>query len=105
MARKYIRTCPVCHKTFEASRSDKLYCSRNCKSTAYNRRQSAQRSMKSRVLSGGSWQDTLKLRQYSQEAADIVEHVAAVCGKDMADKVLDGYWALLTAFNVDLSPV
>lgn len=60
--------------------------------------------MKSRILSGGSWDDTQKLRQYSHEAADVVEHVAAICGKDIADKVLDGFWALLNSFNVDLSP-
>lgn len=109
MARKPRRKlrfqCHVCGKYFEASRSDAKYCSHTCASKASYRRKQIAKSKSSRLLSVSEMQDVATLRKYSQEAADVVERVASVCGTDIAQEVLDGYWALLVALKVDLSPV
>lgn len=102
--RKLRFQCQMCNKYFEATRSDAKYCSHTCASKASYHRKRISKNKNSRLLSGAVMQDVRTLRRYSHEAADVVERVATICGTDIANEVLDGYWSILNAFKADLTP-
>lgn len=102
MGRTLQKRCPVCGKTFEAKRSDQMYDSPKCRSLASYYRRSTEKNIKGRLLSHAERRDVYTLRKYSAEAADVVDRVAAVCGVQIAQEVLDGYWSILVALGVQL---
>lgn len=87
--------CNFCQKSYYPSRSHSLYCSGNCRSKAYYARQRSEKAVSSHVLTRQQLSDVETIKTYSWEAARAVIEIATFCGRDMADKVLDGMWDLL----------
>ena len=96
MAREvYKLVCQNCGKRFNSYRPDAKYHSASCRSAAFRKRKDVEKKMRTSGLSDAVLEDVKELRVYSGEAADNVLKVAAVCGAEAAQWVLDACWSLL----------
>jgi reverse gyrase len=89
------KTCVFCNGSYQSRRSHSQYCSANCRSKARYARQRSEKAVSSHVLTRQQLSDVETIKTYSWEAARAVIEIATFCGRDMAEKVLDGMWDLL----------
>lgn len=84
------RQCPICEKRFVSVRSDAVYCSPNCRSRADRSRRANELRALKYGLSPSAKSDLHQVRVYAPGLAESVEHVASVCGREQAERLLDG---------------
>lgn len=96
--------CLWCSKSLPAgTRADTKYCCGAHRTAAYHARKMALKRTRALSLDMFQQQDLLTVRKVSVIAADCVERVCAVAGKELASEVLDAVWDIAAQCGCDFT--